>query len=89
MKSRLLLVTLVAAAVAVTLFFWLRPEPAGTYGRNALEQTKSILAFGPRPAVQVVLWGLALFVAALLRRAWGRRRGGPNRLQPARLRPVG
>jgi len=47
------------------------------------------VAFGPRPAVQVVLWGLALFVAALLRRAWGRRRGGPNRLQPARLRPVG
>jgi sulfoxide reductase heme-binding subunit YedZ len=35
------------------------------------------IAFGPRPAVTVTLCGLALFVAALLRRAWMGRRSGP------------
>ncbi len=37
--------------------------------------------FGPRPAVAVTLWGLALFLAALLRRVWAGRSG--SKRQPA------
>jgi sulfoxide reductase heme-binding subunit YedZ len=35
------------------------------------------VAFGLRPAVQVGLWGMAVFVAALLRRGWTRLRRRP------------
>lgn len=49
MKPRLLLATLLLAALAAGLWFWLRPVPAGTHGRNAMDHTRSILLLGPRP----------------------------------------
>jgi sulfoxide reductase heme-binding subunit YedZ len=46
------------------------------------------LTFGPRPAVEVALDGLVLFVVAALRRGWVRWRG-PKRRPAVRLRPAG
>jgi sulfoxide reductase heme-binding subunit YedZ len=47
------------------------------------------VTFGPRPAVSVMLCGLAVFVVALLRRMLARRRRGPGRRQAARLGAAG
>jgi sulfoxide reductase heme-binding subunit YedZ len=47
------------------------------------------LAFGPRPAVSVALFGLVVFVAALMRRALARWRSGPKRRMPVRVGAAG
>ena len=47
------------------------------------------VTFGPRPAVSVVLCGLAVFVVALLRRTLARRRRDPGRRQAVRLGAAG
>ena len=60
----------------------------GASGWRVLEANLHF-AFGPRPAVWIVIYGLLLFVAAALHRIWAGRRNGDTRRQAGRLRPAG
>ena len=84
MKSRLLLVSIVVAAAAAGLFLWLRPEPVGTSGRNALVHTTSILAFGPRPPGSPALEQTrALLTTQLAKSGWTTREDPFERTTPS------
>jgi glutaminyl-peptide cyclotransferase len=50
MRSRLLLIFLIAIAVAGGITLWLREAAAPRLGEAAFRQTAAILSFGPRPA---------------------------------------
>src|SRR5262249_7631219 len=80
-QSRLVLLPLLAIGAALAT----AGIEAAWYGLATGAHASRVLTpnldirFGPRPAVQVLLWGLLVFVVAALRRLVGPRRKAPAR----------